>query len=557
MRLFFPGTPPAFRRSISWFAVAGILAAATGPALAEDDLVLVSASVPSIEIEYSRLLENDAPGATIQSSTSPARGTLTTGVGKFIYTRNEAALNSAGVDSFNYLNQFGERHTVFLVLGLDAGTPNKAFQREQPGDLPACTLSTNWEIDAAVGGYTLSPQGSGCELLLSPNAGGLAPSLASIDTGSSTGPGGGHTEMVLDPGDFGPDPNRSGPKDNLIMAAIDKLAPAVFQFGVGEDDQGDLVGLIRYGSGTDNTYQQTAPVKVPNQLAPFTLGLTWWFGGPNSFSDGGIILSIDGEARAMVSNVNNQALQIRRVGWTLGPENFTGPNSTFTIRDPVIWQQVGGHVDLMPLFSDHGSDPANWDQLVNAGSISSFTNPPPQGQSPDPELELELPLLNGASTQLVDDFDENLTRYRARFEIATEGMVMPAWSSMTFFGAKPNPGAYPQLGVGAPFLLQLLNRPAVGYQVRARALDGGAIVSSAWLDLPGGSARAVIEVWWQAPTSLSHDDGSLVLIVDGQETVLDNLSGNNHFLREIRLGPYGATSNLDGSLIVDAFDSWK
>lgn len=521
------------------FALAACFAFSGAPAHAGDDLVIVPhGSV--VHIANTELLANDPAGSSVSAVTQTARGVLTVLPAGLDYAPSQS-FATFGMDSFTYQAD-GTIQRVLLVAGLDA-----TLEATGPGTLDggSCVLAAGWSINT-YNGTRQSPTfvsggGSECGAVYDPAAPLLLARLGAPGGGDPTTPGGGHTSMILDPGD---DPNgggvNTGGGDIEWALAVDDLGSPVLRLL--ETSAGELVAEVLSNGVPLGT---TAPVAMPPGPDPFGIGLTWWFEADAASRDGGLLLEVDGRFETALVGLPFPAQDLH---WGFGPDDTRQPDTPATLWSAEVFVSAAGA--RYPIFSDHGHGPvAAWSGTVQGGSIQTVQQPN------GPARRLDVPL-SASPVQLVDVRPDGPKSYRASFELDPASLALSDYHQATLFEASyADPGGQ---GTVEPFGVQLRWHPLYGFQIRGQALHNTFRKSTPWVGIGTGTASSTVELSWRASSDGPSRDGVFSLWVDGGTAA--TIPGlHNAFMRvdEVRFGLADLPINASGSLIVDSYDAWR
>ena len=445
----------------------------------------------------------------------------------------------SGLDSFRYqVWPSANAYTVFLVAGLDRGSSTP------PAALPqglTCSLGVGWTwVGTSAGANDPShiftedcgfafEAGTGDPLLASP--------VAHIKT-----PGGGHTDILIDPGTLQIGMESDTPSNTVVFGAQSAETSAPALFGLRWDAERRMIAYVRDSEGG---FVESEPVVVPDRL--FMASVTWWYAG-RSMHDGGILLQIDrrivAEARA-----ENSAFYGTRLRWSFGKRDLSGSGS-FVLSSPAVWHSFRA-ARYRPLFSEHGTRPVTWSETLSPALVTLVDDVLAPG---DTAWRLSLGT-TGKAGRLVDTRAAGKRNYRARFEAAWHELSLPRNSPLTIF--ESTSAANRGFGIPtAPFRVEARETPA-GWQVRATAQSGALQVATPWREVFGSGPSTTIEVQWQAASAPGSSDGGLILHVGAATAWLENLDNHETEIMDVRLGPAGAPSGAHGALFVDRFDSWS
>lgn len=505
-------------------------------ATADNDIILVSARNPSIEIPHGSLLLNDADALGIASTTLTARGTLTDDGSAMTYTFDERFLE-AGIDSFRYApsNATGDLRTVFLVAGLDrfsiAAQATSVVNR-------SCVLGTDWSFSPGGGAVLDLDENDDCAFRFEPASGPTA-LLHAPAFPEGPNPGGGHTDISIDTGGL-PPWDDFGPTSNLLAhATIGPDPDSTMLFGLRHDADGNVLAVMRR---SDGSYVETEPVTVTP--GPHQVGLTWWFEGDDAMRDGGVLLEVDGVLVATLDGIENGAYNDTWPRWHFGPYNSTATD-TIEVRSPSTWISFTP-ARFPPQFADNGFAPSAWSRALDPLRVHSV-----DGTDGEPEWHLALAWRHGGL--LVDDTVAGQSTYRSRFEIGLEGLALPVGEAITILGSTQGP-----VGIRhalKPFRVEMRRDAGGVLQFRASAASDGFETSTEWMTAVSPAERPTIEVKWRAASNNRGDTGAMVLRIGRQSTALHGLHNFGLTLHSVHLGADNV-QGARGTLIVDAYDAW-
>ena len=169
------------------------------------------------------------------------------------------------------------------------------------------------------------------------------------------------------------------------------------------------------------------------------------------------------------------------------------------------------------------------------------------------EKGLEVELVPGGETYLIDDHPTAERRYKARFRLDLESVTMTGGNLFNILAGAAQDG----LPTGQAHMLLRLKYSAGSYQLQAwhRDVATGSIQTTAWFPIAG--AEHVIDLRWRASTATASN-GALRFWIDGVLAgELVGLSNDDEVIESIRFGAKGVDPGTSGSFYLDSFRSWR
>ncbi len=197
-----------------------------------------------------------------------------------------------------------------------------------------------------------------------------------------------------------------------------------------------------------------------------------------------------------------------------------------------------------PIFADgfEGCSLSSWTAIRNVGSMSATAGAALVGN-----CGLQMAIDNNTATYLTDDSPYAEVRYRMRFYLDPNSLVMAQKNMFLLF--------YGHQGTSPAVLRVDLRRYNDNYQLRSGLL----LDSTTWKLTPYytiSDAPHSIEIEWQAATAVGANNGSLGFWIDG--VLKRTLTGIDNDTRRIdrgRLGAFSVDTGTRGTFYIDEFVS--
>ncbi len=511
-------------------AVMATLTVLPEPALAQDDLILLSRLAGPTTISLDFLMANDlaTSGPSTMAFFPPSRGSLSVTPTAVIYTP-DPKFHQFGLDSFQYIYQVADEDqnkaplqaTVFLVADLKVtlAVPGP------PGGSANGWTTVNLPIQP-----TASPQGQSFTVTV----GGPASYLEYVIPADPQPVTGGTMAHNVD-GDLCPG------CETTISSIVFGAVPG-FELRLNTLNQVYARAWLDDGSYVDTASFSTMSGR---------LELTWWLEYAEGAENGGLILTVDNQIAEELTDLENYSFSgASTIFHRVGSLNSTLASGQLIFSNLQIWTSALP-LRYPPRLAEGAENSTfdSWSTVNLAGQI--MINP-----SVSSLHQQTFMILTGVGTTaaMVHNIDDSENSLRLRFMLdpysMTDGM-------RTFVVTADDPAD----SVPA-FRVELIRRSSyVKLRVRATQ-DSGPQAISSWLSFPDSTGPLHVDVAWWAATANSQ--GRIDLSVTGVTTksVSTPLTNTASLVNQLNFGASNTTNNtifvpFKGSfLLLDDIEIW-
>ena len=191
------------------------------------------------------------------------------------------------------------------------------------------------------------------------------------------------------------------------------------------------------------------------------------------------------------------------------------------------------------IFADgfEGGSTAAWTSVTGASHLAVSAQAASGGR-----LGLAATVLGSSPAYVGESLPNPTTAYRARFTLATSGLVLPRGSVVDVFQTRTTGGA-------TVLEVQVTRTSAGVWQVRLKVARRGGSSTTAWVAIPGTATS--IEVAWGSARS-----ATAALVANGSSTSLSALDTSASTIAAVWLGPSaGLAAGMSGTVLLDRFVS--